>query len=332
MLAQVRSLAQPPDEEALRARVLAYLNANYPDLASLEGAGPSTHTPKRHSRNLSLTKVPSRPSRPGTPAGGHGHSSVSRNGRTLDEDIAYWEEKAAESSAALKAAEAELPGAIEAAREALSDVLQRAQDLSLQRYELSDAISALLAELDSSRPLEGDGTTTDGEGDGWGFDNSSVGSKKRPPTFLEQVEATHKELARARAALAWARVLERTLEQRYVHGWSAGSCKPTDISDRVLNPEVHNPSPLAALPLFRRLNDGVEATEAALPPGMALVHTLHRVRDQTWDSLKQVLGERLCAAAKPLGWPRRVDYASATVEQRRAFEYAYADMLALQTE
>lgn len=103
-------------------------------------------------------------------------------------------------------------------------------------------------------------------------------------------------------------------------------------SDRVLDPKAHDPSPLAALPLFRRLNDGVEGTEAALPPGMALVHQLHRVRDDTWDALKGVLGERLCAAAKPLGWPKRVDYASASVEQRRAFEYAYADMLALQAE
>lgn len=211
MLAQVRQLAQPPDEDALKARVLAYLNANYPDLASLEGAGPSTLTPKRHSRGHSLTKVPSRPSRPGTPSGQH--SSTSRSGRTLDEDIAYWEERREESQATLEAAEAELPDAIAAARKALNDVLQRSQELSLRRYELSDAIGSLLAELDSSRSLE-DGTATDGE-DGWGFDNASTSTKsKRGPTFLEQVEATHAELARARAALAWARVLERTLEQR----------------------------------------------------------------------------------------------------------------------
>lgn len=209
MLAQVRQLAQPPDEDALKARVLAYLNANYPDLASLEGAGPSTLTPKRHSRGHSLTKVSSRPSRPGTPSGQH--SSTSRSGRTLDEDIAYWEERQEESQATLEAAEAELPDAIAAARAALKDVLERSQELSLRRYELSDAIGALLAELDSSRSLD-DGTTTDGE-DGWGFDNASTKSK-RGPTFLEQVEATHAELARARAALAWARVLERTLEQR----------------------------------------------------------------------------------------------------------------------
>lgn len=215
MLAQVRSLAQPPDEEALRARVLAYLNANYPDLASLEGAGPSTLTPssKRHSRGHSLTKVPSRPSRPGTPSGSGG--STSRSGRTLDEDIAYWAERGEDASATLDAAEAELPDAIAAARTALSSTLQRAQDLSLRRYELSDAIGALLAELDSSRALD-DATTTDGEGDGWGFESTDGSKPKRPPTLLEQVEATHAELARARAALAWARVLERTLEQRYV--------------------------------------------------------------------------------------------------------------------
>ncbi|EJT45396.1 hypothetical protein A1Q1_06159 [Trichosporon asahii var. asahii CBS 2479] len=298
MLAQVRQLAQPPDEDALKARVLAYLNANYPDLASLEGAGPSALTPKRHSRGHSLTKVPSRPSRPGTPSGQH--SSTSRSGRTLDEDIAYWEERQEESQATLEAAEAELPDAIAAARTALKGVLERSQELSLRRYELSDAIGSLLAELDSSRSLD-DGTTTDGE-DGWGFDNASTKSK-RGPTFLEQVEATHAELA-----------------------------LQADNSDRVLDPKAHDPSPLAALPLFRRLNDGVESTEAALPPGMALVQQLHRVRDDTWDALKGVLGERLCAAAKPLGWPRRVDYASASVEQRRAFEYAYADMLAMQAE
>lgn len=92
------------------------------------------------------------------------------------------------------------------------------------------------------------------------------------------------------------------------------------------------PSPLAALPLFRRLNDGVEDMERVLPPGMALLHELHNVRDDTWDGLKRVLGEKLVQAAGAIGWPRKVEYATADVEKRRAFEYAYADMLALQAE
>lgn len=219
MLAQVRSAAQTPDRNALEARALAYVNANYPDLASLEGAGPSTLVPsnKRHSRGHSLTRVPSRPSRPSTPSGAQA-SSTSRAGRSLDDDIAYWTEKGAEAQATLRDAETALPGVIAAAREALADTLRRAQDLSLRRYELSDAIGALLAELDSSRPLpdmdaDAEGATgAEGAEEGWGFEAS--GGTKRPPTLLEQVEATHAVLSRARAALAWAKVLERTLQQR----------------------------------------------------------------------------------------------------------------------
>lgn len=122
-------------------------------------------------------------------------------GRTLDEDIAYWGAQEADARAKLEAAEAALPGAIEGARTALSGVLERAQALTLERYRLSDEVARLLSELDSSLP--GPDEEEDRERRG-----------RREPTLLERVEAIHASIARSRAALAWASVLERVLVQR----------------------------------------------------------------------------------------------------------------------
>lgn len=159
---EIHSLSEPLDERAVAAEVRAYLDATYPDLASLAG--------------------PSRKKR-----------------RTLDEDIEYWTKKEEDARQKLTETQDALPGAIAAATDALTSILDRAQKLSLERYALSDAVAGLLAELDSSapRPDEEEGTP-----------------RERTRTLLEQVEDTHKALARAQAALAWSSVLQRILKMR----------------------------------------------------------------------------------------------------------------------
>jgi hypothetical protein len=76
-------------------------------------------------------------------------------------------------------------------------VLSRAQALTLERYSLSDEVGRLMADLDSSVV----------------FGDDEPGGK-REATLLERVEAIHAAIARSRAALAWASVLERILIQR----------------------------------------------------------------------------------------------------------------------
>ncbi|GMK56795.1 hypothetical protein CspeluHIS016_0306350 [Cutaneotrichosporon spelunceum] len=222
----------------------------------------------------------------------------SKLGRTLTQDVEYWRAQEADARAKLEEAEAALPSAIENARVKLSSVLERAQALTLERYSLSDDVGRLMSELDSSVVIDEDHPG------------------KREATLLERVEEIHASIARSRAALAWASVLERILLQR----------------DTVLDPAGHKPSALAAVPLFRRLAASVAELETILPPGMALVRVLRSVRDDAWTQLKDIMSATLVAASEPLKWPLRVDYASVPAGERRAFEHAYADLLALQAE
>lgn len=167
----IRETSKRPSQEAVEANVRAYLNATYPDLASL--AGPSKST-----------------------------------GRTLNEDVAYWFAQEADARAKLQAAESALPGTIEGARTALSRVLDRAQALTLERYRLSDEVGKLMAELDSAvRFDDDDDEMREAEG-------GRGGKGRREATLLERVEAIHASIARSKAALAWASVLERVLVQR----------------------------------------------------------------------------------------------------------------------
>lgn len=99
-----------------------------------------------------------------------------------------------------------------------------------------------------------------------------------------------------------------------------------------MDPAHHKPSALAAVPLFRHLASSVSELESTLPPGMALVRVLRSVRDDTWAQLKDLMSATLISASEPLKWPLRVDYASVPPAERRAFEHAYCDLLALQAE
>lgn len=162
----IRAAAAPLDDAVLAAKVREYMDTAYPDLASLSAASKLTN-------------------------------------RTLAEDVVYWETREAEARASLAAAEAALPEAISKARHALLDILERAKQLTLERYELSDGIANLFAELDSSAPRPDE----DAEADG---------ARERVPTLLERVDVIHGNIARAEAALAWCSVLERLLKQRWV--------------------------------------------------------------------------------------------------------------------
>ncbi|WOO85911.1 RAD50-interacting protein 1 [Vanrija pseudolonga] len=288
--ARIRSLAAPVYTSRVEAEVKAYLDAAYPDLASLTGAAPA-QVEKKHRRGGGGSYSASS-SRPSTPV-------QAAKKRTLDEDIAHWTSAAASAGQRLADAEAALPGAIGQARAALESLQTAAQDLALERYRQSDESAALLAQLSSSAPLD---------------DDEEGG--ERAPTLLEQVEGMEAGLGRTRAALAWSRVLERILRLR----------------DAVLDPAHHTPSALAALPHYRALSDAIVAVEKVLPPGMALLGTLADVRADAWAQLKRVLSDTLLAAAEPLGWPRRVDYASVPADKRRAFERAYSELLHLQAE
>lgn len=100
----------------------------------------------------------------------------------------------------------------------------------------------------------------------------------------------------------------------------------------MLDPANHKPSALAAVPLFRRLASSVAELASTLPPSMSLVRIITSVRDDTWNSLKRVMGDTLVSASEPLKWPLRVEYASVPAAERREFERAFTELLYLQSE
>ncbi|KAL7423932.1 hypothetical protein Q5752_001517 [Cryptotrichosporon argae] len=222
------------------------------------------------------------------------------HGRTLDDDIAYWDTQVAEADAELAASSKLLPSLLEETQAEIQRFLEDAQSLSLQRYALSDKLSSLLQELSSDAADRG---------------NDEAGVERRR-TVLEEMEELQRGIDQLQAGLAWVTMLENVLV----------------LSEKVLDPAAHRPSPLAAVPHFRALDDAVYDMEATLPGGMAILDVVRDTRRATWDALKGVMADNLVKASEALRWPRKVDYPSVPPPQRRAFERAFVDLLYLQNE
>ena len=67
-----------------------------------------------------------------------------------------------------------------------------------------------------------------------------------------------------------------------------GSCTE-QCSEKTLSPKSHHPSPLAALPHFRDLNQRVEQMEQTLPDDLALLGIVRDLRQTTWQGLKDLM-------------------------------------------
>ncbi|WWC61139.1 uncharacterized protein I303_103718 [Kwoniella dejecticola CBS 10117] len=224
-----------------------------------------------------------------------------RRKRNLEEEIQYWEEKELKASQELEETSKTLPLQIEQTQEKLQALLSSAQDLSLQRYSIADKIANLVSEISS--PLLTPA-------------NDAPSDAKQGESILGQLEVLQGELSRLEAGLQWAQVLEQVII----------------LSEKVLDPNSHRPSPLAALPHYRELNDLIERLQSSLPPEMALMRVVIEVRERTWQALKDPMSENLLKACEPLGWPKKVTYESVSAEDRRRFESAFKDLLYLQAE
>jgi len=62
-----------------------------------------------------------------------------------------------------------------------------------------------------------------------------------------------------------------------------------------------------------------------------LVEFLERIRDKTWADIQGTLSSSLSAAAEKVGWPKAVNYPSASAEDRGVFEHIFRNLLNLQT-
>ncbi|WWC69475.1 uncharacterized protein I206_103416 [Kwoniella pini CBS 10737] len=216
-----------------------------------------------------------------------------RRKRNSEEEIKYWEEKERQASKELEETTEALPKQIEVTQEKLQVLLSSAQELSIQRYSIADKLANLVSEI-----------STTGE-------NQSNGQ-----SILNQLEILQNELSRLEAGLQWAKILEEVI----------------NLSEKTLNPTSHKPSPLAALPYYRQLNDLINRLLGSLPPEMALVKVAIEVKERTWQALKDLMSQNLMDACESLGWPKKVLYENISTEDRRTFENAFKDLLYLQAE
>ncbi|ORX39873.1 TIP-1 family-domain-containing protein [Kockovaella imperatae] len=231
-------------------------------------------------------------------------SAKDRHKRGLEDEISYWQAKKRAADAELATTTSTLPDMLHAAQERLQKLLESAQSLSIQRYALADKLGNLIAELQSSAETDGSSREEDNR------------SGNRKQSVLEQMESMSSELARLEAGLAWATILEQVVV----------------MSEQILSPQTHHPSPLGALPIYQKLDSLVQRMEEILPPDMGLLRIIVQTRDTTWNALKDIMSQDLLKACEALKWPLRVDYASVSPAERRAFERSYQDLLVLQAE
>ncbi|ODO11585.1 hypothetical protein I350_00367 [Cryptococcus amylolentus CBS 6273] len=255
---QIRALALHPAPPPI-AQVTAHIDTHFPDIASL-APRPPAHKRKK---------------------------------RAIADEIQHWENKQSRSQTQLDETTTSLPSLLESTQESLQHLLQSAQELSLQRYNLSDKLSGLVASIS---------------------DVEQTGEDRQ--TVLGQLEALQLDLGSLEAGLTWVRLLEKAVE----------------LSESVLDSSNHKPSPLAAVSFYRELDELVYNMQSSLPSDMGLVATVIQVRDQTWEGLKEIMSQNLIAASAAIGWPRKVIYEDVPADKRRSFERAYQDLLYLQAE
>ncbi|OXM81277.1 hypothetical protein C364_01141 [Cryptococcus neoformans Bt63] len=275
---QIRTLTQPPPPSALASQIRVHVDAHFSDVAALV---KHTHGDRTQ------------------PSSGLGKKK--RKG--LDDEISYWERKDTKAAKELQETSKALPSLLSNTQDSLQQLLQSAQELSLQRYNLADKLSELIGDISGS--VEGQGT----------LDAEAKGRDKQK-TILNELEGLQNDLGNLQAGLAWTNMLEEAVA----------------LSDSILNPQNHKPSPLAALPHYRRLHALVEGMTRSLPKEMGLLRIVMDVKEQTWQGLKDIMSENLLIASEALGWPKQVVYESVPLEARRLFERAFQDLLYLQTE
>ncbi|KIR53163.1 hypothetical protein I315_04199 [Cryptococcus gattii Ru294] len=275
---QIRTLTQPPLPNALASQIRAHVDTHFSDVAALM-------KPTHQDQTLS------------------GGAVGKKRREGLDDEISYWEGKDIKAAKELQETSKALPSLLSKTQDSLQLLLQSAQELSLQRYNLADKLSELIGDISES--VEGEEI----------LDAEAAGRDKQE-TILNELEGLQNDLGNLQAGLTWTSMLEEAVA----------------LSDSTLDPQNHNPSPLAALPHFRRLHALVEGMTQSLPKEMSLLRVVMDIREQTWQGLKDIMSEKLLAASEALDWPRKVVYENVPLEARRSFERAFQDLLYLQLE
>ncbi|KAI0080027.1 RINT-1 family protein [Panus rudis PR-1116 ss-1] len=184
-------------------------------------------------------------------------------------------------------------------REQAQSHLHTAQELSLLRHSLADELAYLSEQL-----------------------VSSLGDPGAKPTLLEDIESMHRNLKELESLKSYVQVIQHALQ----------------LSETAVQKAKTAPSPLTAVSDYENLQKFVSSVNDACTnvedgAGHQKLHVLvflEGIRDKTWNEIKAVLTSTLLEVAEKLQWPGVVDYRAANVEDRKAFETAFSNLLKLQ--
>lgn len=227
----------------------------------------------------------------------------------LDVEQEKWRHELESAETELADVTSRLPNILQTTRATLRTVLDSAQSLSLERYALADEISSLVQDV------FGDDASIE--------EDSGKQQTTADDKLLVRLEKLQERLEMLDIARKWAALLEKVM----------------DLSQQALSPS-HSPSTsttsshpaLSGLPIFRQLHALVGQMQQSLPPSVSLVGIARTVRDETWQGIKSALASRLLKSLDGIGWPKKIDYPSVPIENRKEFEIAFREMLSLQVD
>ncbi|KAF4572590.1 hypothetical protein EYR36_007098 [Pleurotus pulmonarius] len=204
----------------------------------------------------------------------------------------------------LATSQANVDTMITATRESAAAHLHTAQELSLVRHSLADELADINEDL---VPHFSD----DGE---------------RTSTLLEDIQSLHRDLDELSNLKEYVLVIERTVKLS-----DASAQQTRDLP-------LTQPISISSISQYRALHDFVDqvaelcstAADSTGNKTLYLVSFLRTLRERTWQNIRDILAERLLSAAETLQWPRPVEYHTASLEHRQAFEHAFINLLRLQ--
>ncbi|KAG6814039.1 hypothetical protein H0H92_003889 [Tricholoma furcatifolium] len=180
--------------------------------------------------------------------------------------------------------------------------IHTAQELSLLRHSLTDELSELSQELISTLS-EGDGKST----------------------LLEDIETLHRNLKELQSVKGYVQVIEHALKL------SENSAER--IRKSKLSISTSSLSEYQALQAFvEKVREACSKVEEGFNnQTLNLVRFLENIREKAWSDIQGALSSSLNTHAEKIGWPTTVDYPSVSTEDRAAFEYAFRNLLKLQS-
>ncbi|KAG5648249.1 hypothetical protein DXG03_006207 [Asterophora parasitica] len=180
--------------------------------------------------------------------------------------------------------------------------IHTAQELSLLRHSLTDELEELSEQLVS--------TLSEGEG---------------KSTLLEDIEALHRNLKELQSVKGYVQVIEHALKLSEASTEQIGG---SNVSISALSLSEYK-----ALQTFVAKVSKACSTvqDGSGDQTLNLVQFLEKLRDKSWTDIQGTLARSLIASAEKIGWPTAVDYTSASVEDRAAFEHTFRNLLKLQT-